>query len=185
MLEGERIRLRPILEADFARIAQWGRDDELNYLLEGDYPSTVGECRPWLLKAKSDPREKMYAIALRSDNSIIGDISLNHIAWRSKEAELGIRIGDRDYWGRGIGTEAVSLILSYAFGTLKLQRVYLRVYAYNQRAIKCYLKCGFKGEGYVERRNAQDELCRILLMSVTAKDYWARAGICAAEKATS
>ncbi|MDD4517252.1 MAG: GNAT family N-acetyltransferase [Limnochordia bacterium] len=171
MLEGEIVRLRAINEEDFVRIARWGRDDELKYYMEGDYPTTVAECGPWLDKAKSDPHAKLLGIALRSNNLIIGDVGLSRIAWRSKEAELGIRIGDHKCWNQGIGTEAVSLMLAYGFDHLSLNKIYLRVYDYNQRAIHCYSKCGFREEGFVYRQNENKQTCRIILMSLASQEY--------------
>ena len=56
-------------------------------------------------------------------------------------------IGDKDYWGRGYGREAVSLLLDYAFRVRNLRRVWLEVHAANERAIRAYKACGFVEEG--------------------------------------
>jgi RimJ/RimL family protein N-acetyltransferase len=66
---------------------------------------------------------------------------------RHGTAELGIMIGDRDYWGRGYGREVVRLLLRYGFHYLGLRRIALTTHAKNERAIRCYLACGFVEEG--------------------------------------
>jgi RimJ/RimL family protein N-acetyltransferase len=61
--------------------------------------------------------------------------------------ELGIMIGDRDYWGRGYGRETIKLLLDYGFHYLGGRRIELTTHAKNERAIRCYLACGFVEEG--------------------------------------
>ena len=100
------------------------------------------------------------------DNQVIGDIELDHIAWRSGDAELRIRIGRKDLWNQGLGTDAVETILGYAFQRLNLNRIYLRVYAHNKRAIRCYTKSGFRKEGRLNTRFG-----KILLMRITVSEY--------------
>jgi RimJ/RimL family protein N-acetyltransferase len=56
-------------------------------------------------------------------------------------------VGEREYWGRGYGTEAMRLVLQFAFQELNLHRVSLGVFAYNERAIRSYEKAGFRIEG--------------------------------------
>ena len=60
---------------------------------------------------------------------------------------MGIFIGDEQYRGRGIGKEAIHLILDYGFNYLNLNSIQLSVFAFNERAIACYKKCGFKEVG--------------------------------------
>ena len=81
----------------------------------------------------------------------IGEIELDHIAWRSGEAELKIIILDEDLHNRGYGTAAVLSILDQAFTKMNLNRVYLRVHATNAIALRCYEKAGFKKEGRLIR----------------------------------
>jgi RimJ/RimL family protein N-acetyltransferase len=77
---------------------------------------------------------------------------LHSIDHDHKSAELQIRIGERDSWGRGLGTEAVTLLVRRAFDGLGLHRVQLQVFATNARAIRAYEKAGFEVEG--RRRDA-------------------------------
>jgi RimJ/RimL family protein N-acetyltransferase len=87
------------------------------------------------------------------DGRNIGGIALHRIDWRDRRATLAIGIFDRRFWSNGYGSEAIRLLLGYAFDTLRLHRVGLRVLEYNARAIRAYEKCGFVQEG-VERESA-------------------------------
>jgi len=68
-------------------------------------------------------------------------------AWTQTEVQLGIRIGNSDYWGLGYGTEAVGLLVDYCFAHTSVDRVWLKVLLGNPRAIRCYEKCGFEHVG--------------------------------------
>ncbi len=69
----------------------------------------------------------------------------------NRHASLGIFIGDTSAWGRGHGREAMSLMLDHAFETLNLNRVWLHVYEYNERAIRLYTRLGFTTEGVLRQ----------------------------------
>lgn len=60
---------------------------------------------------------------------------------------LGITIGDKEYWGKGYGREAIGLLLDYGFRLHNLRRIWLNTLSNNERAIRCYLRCGFIEEG--------------------------------------
>jgi RimJ/RimL family protein N-acetyltransferase len=79
--------------------------------------------------------------------SLIGQIRLDHVDLKDRRASLAIGIEDRDQLGIGLGTEAMALVLDYAFNVLKLHRVSVRVVDYNLRAIRAYQKCGFMVKG--------------------------------------
>lgn len=73
----------------------------------------------------------------------IGNCSYYHLDERQGETELGIMIGDRDFWGKGYGEDAVSALVDYIFRTTELKRIYLKTLEKNARAQKCFQKCGF------------------------------------------
>jgi len=173
MLEGVRVVLRPIEASDYGKIAEWTNDPEVSRFLDGDYPGDPESCREWHEAILSDRYSKGFIIA-RKNGDVIGDVELEHIAWRSGDAELRIRIGERSLWDKGYGTEAVLIIMRYAFSQLGLKRIYLRVFASNQRAVRCYQKCGFKPEGMLERRTATGEKRRIMLMRILREEFSAR-----------
>jgi RimJ/RimL family protein N-acetyltransferase len=91
----------------------------------------------------------------------------------NQTAEVGIFIGNKNYWDKGYGTEALILLLDYGFKALNLHNILLKVYAYNTRAIETYEKVGFKQIGI--RREA---LCRnlqlhnIIFMDILSSEYY-------------
>lgn len=105
-----------------------------------------------------------YHIMLQ--NKPIGEIQLDHIAWRSGEAELKIDISEDKFHNQGYGTDSILTILNIAFGNMNLKRVYLRVHATNAQAIACYDKAGFKKEGRLRRLTPEGEKEEIFLMAI-------------------
>lgn len=170
MISGDKVQLRSFHPDDFAKLTAWSIDEEVNKYLEGDYPQTIEECAAWLQKMQSDRHTQQFAVATL-DGAIIGDIELDHITWRSGDAELRIRIGEKQLWDNGYGTDAVLTMLSHAFRHMSLSRIYLRVFTSNTRAIRCYEKAGFRKEGRLKRRAKSGEMEEILLMRILRDEY--------------
>lgn len=166
LMSGDKVRLRLATPDDFPQMAAWGRDDIVNRYLEGEFPVTVEECAAWLQKIRSDRHAQHYAIVSLSDNKLIGDIQLDHITWRSGDGELRVRIGEHHLWDQGYGTDAIVTLLRHAFQNMTLSCIYLRVFASNLRAIRCYEKAGFHKEGRLSRRSANGQVRETFLMSV-------------------
>jgi len=81
-------------------------------------------------------------------------------------------IGEKDYWGRGYGTDAVLVLLRLAFDKVGLHRVHLHVFDFNERAISCYEKCGFRREGMLRDYWFKNGKFRdTLLMSILESEY--------------
>jgi RimJ/RimL family protein N-acetyltransferase len=171
MICGEKVQLRHITPQDFPHLIAWSGDAVVNRYLEGDYPLSLEECPVWLQSANSSRHTQRYAIVTRHNGELIGDIELDHITWRSGDAELRIRIGEKSRWDQGYGTDAVTALLSHAFINMHLSRVYLRVYSANHRAIRCYEKAGFKKEGRISRLAENGQIREVYLMRVLKKDY--------------
>lgn len=170
MYSGSKVVLRPLLEQDLKILASWDEDAEVAYLM-GSTSKDHENTTEWYLKMMRSSTSMMFMVETR-DGIPIGDIELTEIAWRRGEAELVVRIGEKSYWGQGYGTDAVLTLLHMAFTRLKLNRVYLRVLKHNERAIRCYTKCGFLKEGIVRRRfEGEDNPREILLMTMTRARY--------------
>lgn len=140
-----------ILAEAFSR---WGRDTEYMRLLD-DAPArpwSVNQRKQWLEKDLENPTHGiLFSIRSLAEDKLIGFVSLWEISWSHSEAWVGIGIGERDYWGKGYGSEAMQLVLRYAFSELNLHRVSLGVFSYNPRAIRSYEKCGFRQEGVINQ----------------------------------
>jgi RimJ/RimL family protein N-acetyltransferase len=155
MIQGTKTRLRALEHDDLKHFVAWVSDPEIRRYLAIRYPLSMTEEETWWqghLQRKND-----YVFAIETeDGTYIGTIGLHDLEPENRQAMLGIAIGDRDYWGRGYGTDAILALLGLAFGYLNLNRVYLRVYAYNERAIRCYQKCGFQHEGTMRQARYSD-----------------------------
>jgi RimJ/RimL family protein N-acetyltransferase len=146
-LIGPTIYLRP-LETDDARLlAGWLNDPEVNRTLRSYRPVTVTAEEDFLRRVADSPTDLVLGIMVRSSEQLIGVCGLNEVDLRNRHAALGLLVGDKASWGQGHGTEATRLLLRHAFETWNLNRVWLHVYEFNERALRIYQKVGFRIEG--------------------------------------
>ena len=142
-----RIAFRPLEVEDLEVCRAWLNDPEIHRHLGRFRPISRAEEREWLEGLHRKEADHVFGIVRLSDGRLIGNCGLHKAGLPNRDAELGIAIGDRASLARGLGREAVGLLLDYAFATLGLHRVTLRVYADNLRGIRCYEACGFVREG--------------------------------------
>ncbi len=145
-LIGDNIYLSPVNPDDFELYTKWLNDENITkYLTIHDkYVSLNGEKEFLNNIVKND--EYVYAIVNNNDE-LLGNIGLHSINNHDGSATLGIFIGDEKNLGKGYGTEAIKLLVNYGFNELRLNNIMLTVYDFNERAIKSYIKCGFKEFG--------------------------------------
>jgi len=131
--------------------SRWERNDELWLMLDSDpvVMWSAKKIKEWNEKGEIEnpPKEAFFTIHALPEDKLIGFVSLNSILWNQGDCWVAIGLGERDYWGKGYGTEAMNLTLQYAFSELNLRRVTLGVFEYNQRAVHSYEKAGFRLEG--------------------------------------
>ncbi len=145
-LIGEKCFLSPVNFDEIEKYTEWVNDMETGlYVL---FASSVIDVN----KEKSileylTKHDTILAIVEKETGKAIGICGLHNKNEINRTANFGIFLGDKNYWGHGIGTEATLLILDYAFNVLNLNSVYLEVIDFNKRAIKSYEKCGFKYVG--------------------------------------
>ncbi len=131
--------------------SQWSRDTGYWRLLASDLarPLSVKTTQEWIEKylEKESLENIGFMIYTMEGNRLIGQIGLDGIQFSRGEAFVGISLGERQDWGKGYGTDAMRVLLGYAFDELNLHRVSLDVFEYNPRAIRSYEKAGFTVEG--------------------------------------
>ena len=98
---------------------------------------------------------RMFVIDLDNKKSI-GIVGFKNLDWVNRNSELFIYIGDEEYWGKGYGTQALELIIKFAFNKLNLHMLYLEVFSYNKNATKTYERLGFKQDGILRQSKFQD-----------------------------
>lgn len=164
-LTGERVRLGMIREADVDLLGQWHDDTRSARLGDSGpaYPHPEASHRKWWADRLAGDSTRDFAIRLLDEKStLIGTISLCQIDSTNRVAEMGMEISDPGLWGKGYGTEAVRLLLRFAFDDMNLHRVHLGVFAFNDRAISCYERVGFVREGthreYLQRSGKRHDM---------------------------
>lgn len=150
-LTGNRLYLRPVVESDAnASYINWLNDPETTrYLESGRVKETEKSLKAYIDRYSHKEDALFLAIVLKDDDLHIGNIKLEPINWYHRNATLGILIGAPEARGKGIGSEAIHLLLRYCFEVLDLHRVGLGVTADNEAAVRCYQKIGFKQEGQI------------------------------------
>jgi RimJ/RimL family protein N-acetyltransferase len=157
ILTGQLTRLTAVNpDTDAEIIARWSRDSQFWRLAhtEAALPELVKTARRRLEDQSIELQS--FTIHTLADDRLIGLIGLYTIFWLHREAFMGINIGERDFWGKGYGTDALRVLLRYAFDELNLYRVSLSVLEGNERAMRSYEKCGFRYEGRERRVWAYD-----------------------------
>lgn len=150
LLTGKLVRLCALdPETTAKHWAKWRMNSEFSRLLDTE-PATIPSAnatREWMEKHLEDWLAFEFEIRTVEGNQLIGSTGLEGNIKFHADAFVGIGIGEPEYWSKGYGTEAMRLVLGYAFMELNLQRVSLDVFEYNPRAIHSYEKAGFKQEG--------------------------------------
>ncbi len=141
---GERIYLRELTLADVTEeYCDWLNDPEVNKYLETRH-ITLDELKRYVQKQIDNPDSFFVGIFDKSDDKHIGNVKLEPIDWDKKTAMFGIVIGDKKYWGKGLGAEAMRLIIDYAFNKFNLKEIRGGVFSKNKSAVKLYKKIGFR-----------------------------------------
>jgi RimJ/RimL family protein N-acetyltransferase len=175
VIYGEHVRLRAPERSDLQNFVSWLNDPEVRAGLSLNLPFSLVEEENWFENMlKRPPAEHPMVIEVHSDERwvMVGNVGLFDIDWRCRSGEVGIFIGDKSFWNRGIGSEVMRLILRHGFNTLNLNRIMLQVYETNPRAIRTYEKAGFVIEG--RKRQAmykEGKYMDILMMSVLRSEW--------------
>lgn len=153
LFSGKRVRLRKMSSEDASTYHEWRNDIEV---MQFTNPSldvfTYADTENFVKSITESNNSRSYIIEDIEANKPIGVTSLINIDYGNRNAECIIDIGDKNYWSKGFGKEAFRLLLDFAFNELNLHKVYLRVFSFNERAIKLYQKLGFYKEGELEEQ---------------------------------
>src|SRR5690625_172592 len=175
LFESSRLKLRKMTLEDADLYHKWRNDLEVMYSTNPSldvYPmETTRKFVEQVILGSHNA--KSYIIVEKENERSIGVVSLTNIDYKNRNAECIIDIGETEYWGKGFGSEALKLLLDYAFYEMNLHRVSLRVFSFNDRAIRMYTKLGFQEEG-----NSRQSLFRdgkwhdIIYMGILQNEYF-------------
>jgi diamine N-acetyltransferase len=175
VITGKHVRLRAMEKSDLPFYVRWFNDPEVICHLKIFQPLSLGQEEQWYADVLTKPVEEqpLCIEILQGDEWIfIGNLGFLAINQHDRSAELGIAIGEKQYWGQGYGTEALNLLVEHGFNTLNLNRIYLHVYETNPRAVRSYEKTGFSIEGRLRQARYLDgRYVDVIIMSIL-KDEW-------------
>jgi RimJ/RimL family protein N-acetyltransferase len=177
-LESERLWFRAPEAADAEFFTAALHDPEVRRTLNiGRYPFNLAGEKAWLERHSEPPAfdnltDVVLAFGLKDESQALGSTGLHRISMLHRRAEWGLFIGRPEHWGKGLGREIAAVMLEYAFNTLNLHRVYLRVDADNERGIRSYRAAGFTEEGRLRSHEYRDGAYHDMLMMGILKDEW-------------
>ncbi|MFZ1075035.1 MAG: GNAT family protein [Minisyncoccia bacterium] len=154
-LDGETIYLRPLSLDDLAAdYPAWLNDPEVSaHNSHHTFPYTLGQAKGYVESIQNDPQNLVLAIVAKDTDKHIGNIALQRIHLVDRNAEYAIMLGDKNYWGKGVGREASKLLLAHGFSVLNLHRIYCGTSSNNVAMQKLAIALGMREEG--RRREAQ------------------------------
>lgn len=175
IVRGEHVYLRAAERTDVPTFVRWFNDAETTSFLSMRAPMSQAMEETWFARMVEGQGkdEYLFVICQLSDGQPIGNCGLFRVDQINGNAGIGITIGEKELWGKGLGTDAMLALLDFGFGQLRLERLWLEVYDFNARARRSYDKSGFSLEGverhavYKHGRHIDVELMSIL------RDEWA------------
>ena len=177
-LTGKKVNLRPLRSSDLDSLCEHARDREISRFTFVPHPYRPDHARRFLEYSRVQARKEIgmhFGIEERSTGRIIGVVGIEGIDRHNRKAEIGYWLGKK-YWRQGIAFEAVSLVLKYLFGTLRMKRVYAHVFPGNTASERLLLRLGFQFEG-MERasRFRRGRWMDCILYAILREEYRPRA----------
>jgi len=175
LFESSRVRLRKMTKEDTELYHKWRNDVEVMHSTNPSldvYPmEATKEFVDHVILGTN--AAKSYIMVEKGNEIPIGIVALINIDYKNRNAECIIDIGEKEYWGKGFGSESLELLLHYAFYEMNLHRVYLKVFSFNDRAIHLYNKIGFQQEGSSRQSLFRDgEWYDIVHMGILQNEYF-------------
>jgi RimJ/RimL family protein N-acetyltransferase len=172
-ISGEKIKLREKKLSDVRNDYRWQSDPELAELDAA--PTLIMSFSIYLLDYASVLNQhdhNRFPLAIETlEGKHIGNCTCYDIDEKKSEAQVGIMLGERDYWGKGYGADTINTLVDHIFGITHLNRLYLKTLDWNKRAQKCFTSCGFSSCGEL-RRNGHN----FLLMDLSREQWEKRGG---------
>jgi RimJ/RimL family protein N-acetyltransferase len=182
ILKGELVRLSAMNADEIGKaFSRWSRDSEFRRYLDSgvSFPASHKGIQKSLEKELEEQSINQHWFSIRTleDDKLLGDIDLYVYSWPGRDTFVGLGIGERDFWGKGYGTDVMKVILRYAFTEVNMKRVTLTVFEYNPRAIRSYEKAGFRHEGRMRAMlNKEGKRWDMLTMGILRTEWMEQNG---------
>ncbi|MHA1437763.1 MAG: GNAT family N-acetyltransferase [Promethearchaeota archaeon] len=175
MYEGELVRIRAFELSDLDKILETFNNYKMRRYLDAPFPISRGQEEEWIKnawKAQTDGTGYYFAVENKDTYEFLGSTALDNVSYVNRSAHLGIAIFNPINWNKGYGTDCLKILLSFGFEILNLHSIYLRVFDFNERAIKVYLKIGFKKAGVLrEAYFIEGKYHDVILMDILANQF--------------
>jgi len=147
------IYLRAVQATDYEYTHKWRNNRNITKSLGGNtFYISIDREKKWIEASVNDDSKNLHLIiCLEENHQPIGMVNLTSIDLINRKAEFSIQVGDAKLHGKGIGEQATRLILTHGFNELNLNKIYLKVIADNEKAIKLYQKIGYIEEGILKQ----------------------------------
>ena len=146
-LEGKNIYLAPMMVEDAKIYCKWMNDSAVTDGLNKTKDVTTLENEIEYIEKVNKSGDYAFSIVKKENDELIGSCSFHQIDWPSRAATVGIQIGEEKERGKGYGQDVLKDLLDYGFNELGFHNIQLGVYSFNEQAIECYKKVGFKEVG--------------------------------------
>jgi len=171
-LVGNKVYLSPISPDDLDLYMQWANDDEVTQYFGIDSQiMSITQEKEFIEKAMKSGNN--FSIVDLETNKLIGNSNFHAEDLKNRRVQLGIMIGDKNYWSRGYGSDALQLMLNFGFNVRNYNNIALYVSANNPRGLACYEKVGFKKQGV--KREAEirgNKKYDLYYMDILASEYF-------------
>jgi RimJ/RimL family protein N-acetyltransferase len=178
MIRGEKVWLRPTEPSDVINDSQYAGDAEVGHFLGAKTPMSKAAAERFSAEIFSQNQQDQnsygYAICLLGTEESVGTVFLRNVDKVNGSGIVGIFITDRRYLGQGYGTDALNALVDFGFGELRLERIELEVFDFNERAVRSYQKAGFQTDAVMRHarfhRGAHHD---VHIMSILRDDWLA------------
>jgi RimJ/RimL family protein N-acetyltransferase len=175
---GEKISLSPVVIEEAEQFAKWLNDLAIALPFgEEAYSVVTVETQKRDLAKAAEPNADyhVFSIIENQRDSLVGRCLIFDIDYINRSAKIGLFIGDKECWNKGYGGETVRLLLDYGFNILNLNSILLYAYSFNEKAIHCYKREGFKEIGRIrEARIIGHRRYDIILLDILAEEFKTR-----------
>lgn len=145
-----RLRLESLKESDATdRYAAWLNDPEVNRFLESRFSvQSVESCRNYISNMRADPLSHLFGMFDLESGMHIGNIKIFVARPVHRTGEIGLLIGEKPFWGKGLAADAIRAVTRWAFEFLELEKLEANCYDENIASLRAFLKSGYSVEGY-------------------------------------
>ena len=177
IFNGKLVRLSAFDPEEMSKaFPRWNQNSEYFRLLNssGQPLQSSKAALKWMEEEAGElsPASYLFGIRALAEDKLIGELALDVVNWNGRDAFVGIGIGETDYCGKGYGSDAMNVLLRFAFSEVNLERVTLSVFEYNPRAIRSYEKSGFRHEGRIRQfLNKEGRRWDMLFMGILREEW--------------